>query len=576
MNMENSIITSVGVSDKVSTLESGVGLGLKLQSTESFPFKIMSRHQDHHRPCLLSSSEPVVVVGGGGGGGGPASYSGAKEVFGCRSMNDIYHDDVAAASSGGAVGRTLQPFDISTTVTATTHTTFKSPGGMAATLGFPFTSAQWKELERQAMIYKYMMAYVPVPPDLLLPINRNIFAESQSHAHLGNGPSTFNLRFSSNKDPEPGRCKRTDGKKWRCSRDVAPQQKYCERHMHRGRPRSRKHVEAHAPFNNSSSNIINTTATKKTRLHQHPLPTTPTTLSNPTFHSSPPILGSTIQSNHTPLLLDDSTHQNLSVSSYKEHSRGLDWMMEGELVTMDTSEQQWQHLMHTNIGLTTWGSIYNNGTNFFRQDFRDEPLNLISYTDFGAPEANQQSNECALFLNPDLVSLEKETQEIPRGFIDAWSNDNANTINSDNKNESTVSSECNLSASSLTLSMAMAAGNALDEEMGQIQMGLGVKDADHNYGMGGNDKPQGSSWLSPVSWVPSTPGGPLAEVLRPSSVGVGWSPADSICAPATRVSSPTGVLQRTMLSLSDSSDCNSPTLVASTTPPEITAFQWPS
>ena len=41
-------------------------------------------------------------------------------------------------------------------------------GGMAASLGFPFTSAQWRELERQAMIYKYMMASVPVPPDLLI------------------------------------------------------------------------------------------------------------------------------------------------------------------------------------------------------------------------------------------------------------------------------------------------------------------------------------------------------------------------------------------------------------------------
>lgn len=44
-------------------------------------------------------------------------------------------------------------------------------------------------------------------------------------------------------DPEPGRCRRTDGKKWRCSRDVVGGQKYCERHMHRGRNRSRKPVE---------------------------------------------------------------------------------------------------------------------------------------------------------------------------------------------------------------------------------------------------------------------------------------------------------------------------------------------
>ena len=53
----------------------------------------------------------------------------------------------------------------------------------------------------------------------------------------------LNLRFSSRGDLEPGRCRRTDGKKWRCSRDVAPDQKYCERHMLRGRPRSRKPVE---------------------------------------------------------------------------------------------------------------------------------------------------------------------------------------------------------------------------------------------------------------------------------------------------------------------------------------------
>lgn len=48
-------------------------------------------------------------------------------------------------------------------------------------------------------------------------------------------------------DPEPGRCRRTDGKKWRCSRDVVAGQKYCERHMHRGRNRSRKHVELPTP-----------------------------------------------------------------------------------------------------------------------------------------------------------------------------------------------------------------------------------------------------------------------------------------------------------------------------------------
>ena len=39
---------------------------------------------------------------------------------------------------------------------------------MAASLGFPFTNAQWKELERQAMIYKYMVSSIHVPPHLLI------------------------------------------------------------------------------------------------------------------------------------------------------------------------------------------------------------------------------------------------------------------------------------------------------------------------------------------------------------------------------------------------------------------------
>ena len=43
---------------------------------------------------------------------------------------------------------------------------------------------------------------------------------------------------------EPGRCRRTDGKRWRCSRNVIPDQKYCARHMHRG---ARKHVEVSQP-----------------------------------------------------------------------------------------------------------------------------------------------------------------------------------------------------------------------------------------------------------------------------------------------------------------------------------------
>ncbi|CAO2043587.1 unnamed protein product [Urochloa humidicola] len=100
----------------------------------------------------------------------------------------------------------------------------------------PFTAAQYEELEHQALIYKYLVAGVPVPPDLLLPIRRGFVYHQPA---LGYGPY-----FGKKVDPEPGRCRRTDGKKWRCAKEAAPDSKYCERHMHRGRNRSRKPVEA--------------------------------------------------------------------------------------------------------------------------------------------------------------------------------------------------------------------------------------------------------------------------------------------------------------------------------------------
>ncbi|XP_074264012.1 growth-regulating factor 6-like isoform X2 [Silene latifolia] len=69
---------------------------------------------------------------------------------------------------------------------------------------------------------------------------------SPTYSKNADGWSPFHFGFSNSTDPEPGRCRRTDGKKWRCSRDAVPDQKYCERHINRGRHRSRKPVEAHS------------------------------------------------------------------------------------------------------------------------------------------------------------------------------------------------------------------------------------------------------------------------------------------------------------------------------------------
>ncbi|OEL25717.1 Growth-regulating factor 4, partial [Dichanthelium oligosanthes] len=105
----------------------------------------------------------------------------------------------------------------------------------------PFTPAQYEELEQQALIYKYLVAGVPVPPDLVLPIRRGL--DSIATRFYGHPTLGYGSYFGKKLDPEPGRCRRTDGKKWRCSKEAAPDSKYCERHMHRGRNRSRKPVE---------------------------------------------------------------------------------------------------------------------------------------------------------------------------------------------------------------------------------------------------------------------------------------------------------------------------------------------
>lgn len=128
-----------------------------------------------------------------------------------------------------------------------------------------FTIFQLQELQLQALIYKYIEAGLPVPHHLLLPIWKsvaNVFGGLNDRvplgytSFLGPSPLSWDHRMGMDPDPEAGRCRRTDGKKWRCSKEVVPHKKYCERHMQRGRQRSRKLVEPAQPttWDASSSN----------------------------------------------------------------------------------------------------------------------------------------------------------------------------------------------------------------------------------------------------------------------------------------------------------------------------------
>ncbi|KAJ4898074.1 Growth-regulating factor 5 [Raphanus sativus] len=88
----------------------------------------------------------------------------------------------------------------------------------------PFTPTQWQELEHQALIYKYMVSGVPVPPELIFSIRRSLDSSLVSRLipHQSIGWGCYQMGFGTKPDPEPGRCRRTDGKKWRCSREAHP------------------------------------------------------------------------------------------------------------------------------------------------------------------------------------------------------------------------------------------------------------------------------------------------------------------------------------------------------------------
>ncbi|GJN00632.1 hypothetical protein PR202_ga17828 [Eleusine coracana subsp. coracana] len=107
-----------------------------------------------------------------------------------------------------------------------------------------------------------MATGAPVPHDLVLPLRLatgldtvpSLAFPPPNSRYWGCYGATAG-QYGSRKvvDPEPGRCRRTDGKKWRCSREAFGESKYCEKHIHRGKNRSRKPVEP------ATASTINTT-----------------------------------------------------------------------------------------------------------------------------------------------------------------------------------------------------------------------------------------------------------------------------------------------------------------------------
>ncbi|XP_038699388.1 growth-regulating factor 1-like isoform X1 [Tripterygium wilfordii] len=313
--------------------------------------------------------------------------------------------------------------------------------------GFPFTASQWQELEHQALIYKYMVSGIPIPPDLLFTIKRNCLDSSLpsklfSHQSPHIGWSCFQMGLGRKVDPEPGRCRRTDGKKWRCSKEAYPDSKYCERHMHRGKNRSRKPVEVTPTLSTtkpilSSINKTPSTLTSISSLsseNRHNYPSYNNHLSHAylcsnTSSSRPPGISLSPQ--------DSSTHLGLDSGSYS-------------LTSTDYSRNRYIYGLKEDVDEHAFfsepsGTIRSfSGSSSLDDSWQLTPLTMTS--SFSSKQRNdysslqlqssltdhQKQDQHSYLLDSQMaLKLEREEQEEPQKtvhhFFDEWPHKNKNS-----------------------------------------------------------------------------------------------------------------------------------------------------
>lgn len=241
-------------------------------------------------------------------------------------------------------------------------------------------------------------------------------------------------------------------------------------------------------------------------------------------------------------------------------------MLNGDPISLGASNSRWNPLMHNNkLGMTNESSYHNN----------TESQYLNSFPLYNSSELAQHEKPFPLLLNPLVVPMRTLQSEKPRGFsfINTETvENNANTTTTSNNGSASVGK---LSLSSLDLSMG---GSAVSEEMSTIEMNAAGDDDSNKIAL--------SNWLNSAQpWLGSTPGGPLAEVLRPSNVtSISDATNSNPSSPLTTtnrvesigtsgtgmVSSPSGVLHnKTLASFSDSSGNSSPNVASSRANSEI-------
>uniref|UniRef100_A0A0A9FXX9 Growth-regulating factor n=1 Tax=Arundo donax TaxID=35708 RepID=A0A0A9FXX9_ARUDO len=211
----------------------------------------------------------------------------------------------------------------------------------------PFTPSQWMELEHQALIYKYLNAKAPIPSSLLISISKSFRSSNRvSWRPLYQGYT------NAESDPEPGRCRRTDGKKWRCSKEAMADHKYCERHINRNRHRSRRPVEnqpsktaKEVPADGSLSSAVSQGSLKKAKVND----LKPGTVSHWTDSLNRAMLSrekanKQTEDNNTPLLNSTNRQPTLSLLSQLKQQNKPDKFsptVDNESISADTILKAW-------------------------------------------------------------------------------------------------------------------------------------------------------------------------------------------------------------------------------------------
>lgn len=433
--------------------------------------------------------------------------------------------------------------------------------GLIAGMKGPFTPSQWMELEHQALIYKYITANVPIPPQLLNPIRKAL--ESAGYSTFAGlrpnalGWGAFQLGFSNSNDPEPGRCRRTDGKKWRCSRDAVADQKYCERHMNRGRHRSRKPVEGQTG-NSASGNTSATTTSAKMMNMSSAAASTALASGGAAASNSLNLSHHNQLSNLQPAVTNPSTTSPYLERSYtaKENFGERYSDTKGStIVSPSVKEPQYKEqnlygvTSRAEFGLVCADSLIN-------------PLNKKS-----------SLVSCRGYRNSDDISdQESKSQHHPlRQFMDDWPKNQSDQSNVswpdiDLQSDPTqlsisipvVTSDFMCSTSSpANVKLTASPHRSREHEATQMGLGIGTIVSEHNQRQG--------SWI-PISWE-SSMGGPLGEVLHSTNSSSGdWKNKSALNLMTEgwdrspqMGSSPTGVLQKSSFgSLSNSSAGSSP------------------